>query len=47
MPAITTFWGFAIRIALSVFLGALIGTERELTKHYTGIVTNIIVCVGA
>lgn len=47
MPAITTFSGFLIRIALSVFLGALIGTERELKKHYAGIVTNIIVCVGA
>ena len=47
MPAITTFLGFAVRIALSVLLGALIGTERELKKHYAGIVTNIIVCVGA
>lgn len=47
MPPITTFVGFLIRIVLSVLLGALIGTERELTKHYAGIVTNIIVCVGA
>ncbi len=47
MPAITTFLGFTIRMLLSVLLGAIIGTERELTKHYAGIVTNIIVCVGA
>lgn len=47
MPPITTIWGFLIRIAVSVFLGALIGTEREIKKHYAGIVTNIIVCTGA
>ena len=47
MPEITTFLGFFIRMMLSVLLGAIIGTERELTKHYAGIVTNIIVCVGA
>lgn len=47
MPAITTFWGFFIRMMLSVVLGAIIGAERELTKHFTGILTNILVCVGS
>lgn len=47
MPAISTIAGFFFRMLLAAFLGALIGTERELTRHYAGIVTNIIVCVGA
>ena len=47
MPAISTIAGFFLRMLLAAVLGALIGTERELTKHYAGIVTNIIVCVGA
>ena len=47
MPAISTIAGFFLRMLLAAVLGALIGTERELTRHYAGIVTNIIVCVGA
>jgi len=47
MPAITTITGFLIRMLLAVVLGALIGTERQLTKHYAGIITTIIVCVGS
>ena len=47
MPAISTLWGFFIRMMLSVVLGAIIGAERELTKHFTGILTNILVCVGS
>lgn len=47
MPAITTISGFLIRMMISILLGALIGTERQLTKHYTGIITTIIVCVGS
>lgn len=47
MPAITTLLGFLLRMLLAVVLGAVIGTERQLTKHYTGIVTTIIVCVGS
>ena len=47
MPAISTIAGFFFRMLLAAVLGALIGTERELTRHYAGIVTNIIVCVGA
>lgn len=47
MPAITTIPGFLIRMMIAILLGALIGTERQLTKHYTGIITTIIVCVGS
>ena len=47
MPAITTISGFLIRMLIAILLGALIGTERQLTKHYTGIITTIIVCVGS
>lgn len=47
MPAITTAGGFAIRLLIAVALGMLIGAERQLTKHRTGILTNVIVCVGS
>lgn len=47
MPGITSFWGFLIRLLIAAVLGMLIGAERQLTKHRTGIVTNVIVCVGA
>ena len=47
MPAITTAWGFVIRLLIAVGLGILIGAERQLTKHRTGILTNVIVCVGS
>lgn len=47
MPAITTVWGFAIRLFIAAGLGILIGAERQLTKHRTGILTNVIVCVGS
>lgn len=47
MPAITTISGFLIRMLIAILLGAVIGTERQLTKHYTGIITTIIVCVGS
>lgn len=47
MPAITTIPGFLIRMMIAILLGALIGTERQLTKHYTGIITTIIVCMGS
>ena len=43
MPAITTALGFTIRLLIAVGLGILIGAERQLTKHRTGIVTNVIV----
>jgi len=47
MPVITTIPGFLIRMMIAILLGALIGTERQLTKHYTGIITTIIVCMGS
>lgn len=47
MPAITTAAGFAIRLTIAVLLGIVMGAERQLTKHKTGILTNVIVCVGS
>ena len=44
---ITAFLGFAIRLALAIFLGFIVGFERQWTKHQAGILTNVIVCVGA
>ncbi len=47
MPGIMTVSGFLIRIALAVLLGVFMGLERQLTNHVTGILTNVIVCVGS
>ena len=47
MPMITTPEGFAIRLGIAVVLGIIMGSQRQLTKHKTGILTNVIVCVGA
>ena len=44
---ITDTGGFILRISLAIMLGAIIGLERQLTRHNAGIITNIIVCVGA
>lgn len=44
---ITTISGFAIRLILAIILGLIIGFERQWTRHQAGILTNIIVCVGA
>lgn len=44
---ITTTGGFAIRLLLAVILGFFVGLERQWTKHQAGILTNVIVCVGA
>lgn len=44
---ITTMAGFAIRLAVAILLGFLVGLERQWTKHQAGILTNVIVCVGA
>ena len=44
---ITAFSGFAIRLALAIVLGFVVGFERQWTKHQAGILTNVIVCVGA
>ncbi len=47
MPEIITISGFIIRIALAAVLGVFMGLERQLTNHVTGILTNVIVCVGS
>ena len=44
---ITAFSGFSIRLALAIVLGFVVGFERQWTKHQAGILTNVIVCVGA
>ena len=36
-----------IRLALSVLAGALIGLEREKSKHPAGLRTHMLVCVGS
>lgn len=45
--SITTIFGFSVRLLISVLLGMVIGLERQWTKHPAGILTNVIVCVGA
>lgn len=44
---ITTLMGFTLRLLLAVLLGFFVGLERQWTKHQAGILTNVIVCVGA
>ena len=44
---ITAFSGFTIRLARAIVLGFVVGFERQWTKHQAGILTNVIVCVGA
>jgi putative Mg2+ transporter-C (MgtC) family protein len=44
---ITTTTGFALRLGIAVVLGFFVGLERQWTKHQAGILTNVIVCVGA
>lgn len=44
---ITTFLGFTLRLIISILLGLIIGFERQWTRHPAGILTNVIVCVGA
>lgn len=44
---ITTLCGFTVRLFISALLGFIIGLERQCTKHQAGILTNVIVCVGA
>ena len=39
--------GFAVHLAVAAVLGALIGFERQWSRHPAGILTNLIVCVGA
>lgn len=44
---ITTLTGFSLRLIIAVVLGFFVGLERQWTKHQAGILTNVIVCVGA
>ena len=39
---ITSFLGFAIRLALAIFLGFIVGFERQWTKHQAGILGIIL-----
>lgn len=42
-----TLSGFSIRLLIAVLLGFLIGLERQWTRHPAGILTSVIVCMGA
>jgi putative Mg2+ transporter-C (MgtC) family protein len=39
--------GFAVHLLAAVVLGALIGLERQYTRHPAGILTNLLVCLGS
>ena len=41
------FYTYLIKIILSILLGGLIGIEREITHHWAGLRTHILVCLGA
>ncbi len=41
------FFEYIIKILLSIVLGGLIGIERELTHHWAGLRTHILVCLGS
>lgn len=47
LPDLPTTWELMGRILLAAFLGMLIGLERELNDHPSGIRTHIAVTVGA
>ena len=38
---------FTLRVAVALFLGGLIGLERQFRQHPAGLRTNALVCVGA
>ena len=44
---VTTIKGFTVHLVVAAVLGALIGLERQMSRHPAGILTNLIVCVGA
>jgi len=41
------YWDIFFRLVLAVFLGGLIGWERELSQHPAGFRTHILVCLGS
>ncbi|MBR3150278.1 MAG: MgtC/SapB family protein [Eubacterium sp.] len=45
--SVTTVSGFAIHLLAATVLGAIIGFERQWTRHQAGILTNVIVCIGS
>lgn len=45
--SITSTQGFVIHLLVAIILGAVIGLERQWTRHPAGILTNLIVCLGA
>ncbi len=45
--SVTTLGGFGVHLIFAIILGALIGLERQFTRHPAGILTNLIVCLGA
>lgn len=47
IAGITTLTGFTIRLLIAIILGLIVGLERQWTRHQAGILTNVIVCVGA
>src|SRR5579872_3906396 len=38
---------FTLNVAVALFLGVLIGLERQFRQHAAGLRTNALVCVGA
>ena len=38
---------FTLNVAIALFLGVLIGLERQFRQHPAGLRTNALVCVGA
>lgn len=45
--SITSVEGFVIHMFAAIVLGSLIGLERQWSRHPAGILTNLIVCLGA
>ncbi|MDE6863848.1 MAG: MgtC/SapB family protein [Eubacterium sp.] len=47
LAGIATPTGFTVRLIIAIALGLIVGLERQWTRHQAGILTNVIVCVGA
>ena len=44
---VTSISGFSLHLFAAAVLGAIIGLERQWTRHQAGILTNVIVCIGS
>ncbi|MBQ7202749.1 MAG: MgtC/SapB family protein [Eubacterium sp.] len=44
---VITLSGFSVHLLAAAILGAIIGFERQWTRHQAGILTNVIVCIGS